>query len=173
MIKALAFLGTLDEPDVEWLVANSKRRDIPSGSILIRLGEPGEFLYLIVDGAFDITVPVPREHQVARAYGGELMGEMSFVDASPPSATVTASIDSSVLAIARAVLMKKIEEDIGFAARFYRGVARLLSGRLRASFEEQLDLSADPSGKDEMGALERRYEEIQRRLEQRKRAQVG
>ena len=51
MLEASAFLGILDEPDVEWLVANSKRQDIPSGSILIRLGKPVEFLFLIVEGA--------------------------------------------------------------------------------------------------------------------------
>jgi len=32
MLQALAFPGILDEPDVEWLVANSKRQDFQSGA---------------------------------------------------------------------------------------------------------------------------------------------
>jgi CRP/FNR family cyclic AMP-dependent transcriptional regulator len=164
MLEASAFLRILDEPDVEWLVANSKRQDIPSGSILIRLGEPVECLYLIVDGAFNVTVPVPKEHRVARVYAGELVGEVSFVDWHPPSATVTAAMNSSVLAIAKADLTWKIEKDMGFAARFYKGISLLLAGRLRAAYRDELDLRADAEGTDEMGALATRFEEIQRRL---------
>jgi CRP/FNR family transcriptional regulator, cyclic AMP receptor protein len=165
MLEAFAFLGILDESDIEWLVANSKRQEIQSGSDLIRQGEPVESLYLIVDGAFDVTVSAPKEHRIARLYSGELIGEMSFVDLHPPSATVTASVNSGVLAIAKADLTKKIEHDAGFAARFYKGVSLLLSGRLRAVFGKEPDLHADPEGKKEMGALKMRFEEIQRRIE--------
>jgi CRP-like cAMP-binding protein len=167
MLEASAFLGILDEPDVEWLVANSKRQDIPSGSILIRLGKPVEFLFLIVEGAFNVTVSVPKEHQVAKVYAGELVGEISFVDWHPPSATVTAAMNSSVLAIAKADLIGKIESDIGFAARFYKGISLLLAGRLRAAYRDELDLRADAKGNDEMGTLATRFEEIQRRLTSR------
>jgi CRP/FNR family cyclic AMP-dependent transcriptional regulator len=89
MLEAFTFLGILEEPDVEWLVTNSKWQDIQSGAVVIRQGEPVESLYLIVDGAFDVTVSASNDHQVARLYSGELMGEMSFVDSHSPSATVT------------------------------------------------------------------------------------
>jgi CRP/FNR family cyclic AMP-dependent transcriptional regulator len=170
MLEASVFLGILDEPDVEWLVANSKRQDIESGSVLIRLGEPVEFLYLIVDGAFNVTVSVPEERQVAKTYAGELLGEMSFVDWHPPSATVTAVMNSSVLAITKADLTGKIENDIGFAARFYKGISLLLSGRLRAAYGDELNLRADAEGKDEMDTLAMRFEEIRLRLTLRQRA---
>jgi len=64
MLEAAAFLGVLDEADVEWLVANSKQHQIESGSVLINRGEPVEFLYLIVDGAFEISVNIylPNTH---------------------------------------------------------------------------------------------------------------
>jgi CRP/FNR family cyclic AMP-dependent transcriptional regulator len=167
MLEASAFLGILHEPDVEWLVANSKRQEIQSGSILIRHGEPVECLYLIVEGAFNVTVSVPKEHQVARVYAGELVGEISFVDWRPPSATVTAASNSSVLAITKSDLTGKIENDIGFAARFYKGISLLLAGRLRAAYRDELDLRADAKGNDEMGTLATRFEEIQRRLTSR------
>jgi len=171
MLEASAFLSILAEADVDWLVANSKRQDIQSGSVLIRFSEPVEFLYLIVDGAFDVTASMPKEHQVARVYAGELVGEMSFVDWHAPSATVTASMNSGVLALAKADLTAKIESDIGFAARFYKGISLLLSCRLRAAYAEELDLSANAEGKDEMATLAIRFEEIQGRLGLGRRAQ--
>lgn len=168
MLEAAAFLGVLEEPDVEWLVANSRQEEIAAGSVLIRRGEPVDFLYLIVHGAFNVTVSAPKEHQVARVYQGDLLGEMSFVDWHPPSATVTAARDSSVLAISKADLTPKIESDIGFAARFYKGICLLLSRRLRASYTHELELRAEPESKEEMSILEMRFKEIQNRMRSRR-----
>lgn len=164
MLEAAAFLGVLDEQDVEWLVANSKQHQVEAGSILIRRGEPVDFLYLIVDGAFEVTVFLPDERHIATLYAGELVGEMSFVDMHPPSATVTAGMNSSVLAILKTALTQKIENDGSFGARFYKGVSVLLAGRLRAAYAIDHRGHGDSKSKVEMSVLEMRFVEIQGRL---------
>ena len=164
MLEATVFLGVLHESDVEWLVANSKEHEVPSGTVLIQLGEPVEFLYLIVDGAFDVTVGSPDPRNIATLYAGELAGEMSFVDLYPPSASVTASMRSRVLAIVKNALHEKIRSDTGFGARFYRGVCVLLAGRLRAAYAIDIRPLAGREAEIEMSVLERRYDEIQGRL---------
>ena len=163
MLEAAVFLGVLNEPDIEWLVANSKQHQIRSGSVLIHRGKPVEFLYLIVDGAFDISVSLPERH-IATLYAGELVGEMSFVDMHPPSATVTAGMNSTVLAISKAVLTRKIENDHGFGVRFFKGISVLLAGRLRAAYAVDNRVGAEADRKVEMGLLTMRFEEVQRRL---------
>jgi CRP-like cAMP-binding protein len=162
MLEAAAFLGVLDEPDVEWLVANSKQHEMQPGTVLIHRGEPVEFLYLIVDGAFEVRIFTPGERHIATLYAGELAGEMSFVDMYPPSATVTAGMKSSVLAVSKAALNEKLRHDGGFGARFFKGVSVLLAGRLRAAYA--IDLNGAGPDRVEMGVLEARLEEIQRRL---------
>jgi CRP-like cAMP-binding protein len=164
MLEAAAFLGVLNESDLEWLVANSKQHEIQTGSVLIRRDEPVEFLYLIVDGAFKVTVATPDDTHVATLYAGELAGEMSFVDMHPPSATVTAGMISSVLEVSKAALAEKIQADRGFGTRFYRGVSVLLAGRLRAAYAIDRRPHGDRESQVEMGMLERRFEEIERRL---------
>jgi len=164
MLEAAAFLGVLEESDLEWLVANSKQHEIQTGSVLIRRNEPVEFLYLIVDGAFKVIVSTPHDTHIATLYAGELAGEMSFVDMHPPSATVTAGMTSSVLAVSKAALGEKIESDRGFGTRFYRGVSVLLAGRLRAAYSIDLHKHGDHESQVEMGILEKRFEEIERRL---------
>jgi CRP/FNR family transcriptional regulator, cyclic AMP receptor protein len=171
MLEAAVFLGVLKEPDIEWLVANSKQHQIQSGSVLIRRREPVEFLYLIVDGAFDITVASPEERHIATLYAGELVGEMSFVDLHPPSATVTARMNSSVLAITKAALTGKIENDAEFGARFFKGISALLAGRLRAAYAVDVPVGADRERQAEMGLLTKRFEEVQHRLGLRRLAQ--
>jgi len=163
MLEAAAFLGVLEEADVEWLVANSEQHQLKSGSVLIHRGNPVEFLYLIVDGAFEITVFTPEARHIATLYAGELAGEMSFVDMHPPSATVTAGVKSTVLAIHKAALTEKINEDRGFGLRFYKGVSVLLAGRLRAAYAVDPRVP-DAESRIEMSVLEKRFEEIERRL---------
>jgi CRP-like cAMP-binding protein len=58
---------------------------------------------------------------------------MSFADARPPSATVQAVETSLVLSIPRQLLIEKLQEDQGFASRFYRAIAIFLSTRLRGT----------------------------------------
>jgi CRP/FNR family cyclic AMP-dependent transcriptional regulator len=59
-----------------------------------------------------------------------MVGEMSFVDARPPSASVVALEDSLVLSIPVAALRDRLN-DPPFAARFYRALAVFLADRLR------------------------------------------
>jgi len=170
MLEATDFLGVLHESDLEWLVANSNEHDVPPGRVLIRHGELVEFLYLIVDGAFDVTISLPAPRHIATLYAGELAGEMSFVDLQPPSATVSAATQSRVLAIVKSALLDKIRNDAGFGTRFYKGVAVLLADRLRSAYSLSTHSPAGVDPQVEMTKLEERYADIQRRLGLRRRA---
>jgi CRP-like cAMP-binding protein len=137
--------------------------------VLIRRTEPVESLYLIVDGAFKVTIAVagerhPEEHHIATLYTGELAGEMSFVDKHAPSATVTAGIKSSVLAVSKSALTDKIHSDSGFGTRFYKGVSVLLAGRLRAAYDVDRRAQGVPEENVELGKLAARFKEIEHRL---------
>jgi CRP-like cAMP-binding protein len=84
-----------------------------------------------------------------------MVGEMSFIDARPPSATVTAAQDSAVLAIPRPQLVAKLDQDTAFAARFYRALATFLSDRLRGTvsrlgYSEGQPLQEDVEYADEL-----------------------
>ena len=74
-----------------------------------------------------------QREEVATLLSGEILGEISFVDSRPPSASVIAMEDSSVLAIPQATITEKLQEDPAFSARFYRAVASFLADRLRTT----------------------------------------
>lgn len=131
MRKALLFLGILNDSDVDWMVAAGEKRIVAPGDVLIREGKPVESVFLVLDGAFSVTTTRFRDRQLARLMCGEIVGEMSFVDSRPPSASVTALEKSSVLAIPRDRLVEKLDDDVYFAQRFYRAMAVFLSNRLR------------------------------------------
>jgi len=130
MRKALYLLGILDDVDIEWFASNGAVEIVKAGSTLIYEKKPIDFLYLLLDGELSVTVGGTTGQQIAKLYAGEIVGEISFVDARPPSAAVTAIRDSKLLALPRDLVMAKLAKDQGFAARFYRAVARFLADRL-------------------------------------------
>ncbi len=133
MRKVLFILGQLSDLDIEWLIAAGRKEQVSAGTTLIHEGQAIDTLYLVLDGALAVSMRALDNQEVARLGAGEMVGEMSFIDARPPSATVTALQTSTVLAIPRGQLAVKLEQDAPFAARFYRALATFLSDRLRGT----------------------------------------
>lgn len=131
MRKALYFLGILDDSDVAWMMRNGKKMTVGPGTVLIEQGKPTDWLYFVLDGALVVyTRSAPR---IAVLKAGEVVGEVSFVDSRPPTANVRAEVESKLGAIPRPVLTEKLQEDIGFAARFYQSLSVFLADRLRTT----------------------------------------
>jgi CRP/FNR family cyclic AMP-dependent transcriptional regulator len=133
MRKALFFLGVLNDSDLEWMIAAGTKQQLNPGEVLIEEGKFATSLYLVLDGVFSVIARTTGQREVARLRSGEIVGEMSYVDSRPPSATVQAAEPSSVLAIPRQILDGRLQLDVAFAARFYRAIAVLLSDRLRST----------------------------------------
>ncbi len=135
MKSSLLLLGELTDADMQWLLQVGKSICIPATGILVHENKPIEELYLLLDGILMVETRLKtesnRQRAIARLNSGEIIGEMSFVDFRPPSATVRAETDALVFAIDRQLLMARAEEDAEFGRRFYRGLAYCLSNRLR------------------------------------------
>lgn len=130
MRKSLILLGILDDSDVEWTIRVGVKQRVAVGSTIITEGEPLDSMFIVLAGEFAVLSGKARK-RVATLLEGEILGEMSFIDSRPPSATVTATQDSWVLDIPREEVTMRLQDDVGFAARFYRAVAVFLSNRLR------------------------------------------
>lgn len=133
MKKVLFILGQLNDLDIEWFIKVGHKQQVPAGKTLIHEGQAIDTLYVVLDGVLTVSMRALGGQEVARLGAGEMVGEMSFIDARPPSATVTAADNGIVLAIPRRQLAAKLEQDMGFAARFYRALAMFLSDRLRGT----------------------------------------
>jgi CRP/FNR family cyclic AMP-dependent transcriptional regulator len=132
MKKVLFILGELSDRDIEWMIAAGKRESISPGTVLIHQGQPVTALYIVLEGLLAVTVEGNPPRELARLGCGEIVGEMSFVDARPPSATVRALDETTLLSIPRLQLAVRLQAEPDFAARFYRALAMFLSDRLRS-----------------------------------------
>lgn len=129
MRKVLYILGQLDDGDVAWMAEVGRKRRLDAGVTLIREGETIENIYLVLDG--HLRVEVAKLGQVAQLGVGEIVGEISFVDSAPPSATVVTDSVAEVLEISRAHLAQRLDDNDGFGHRFYKAMALFLADRLR------------------------------------------
>jgi CRP/FNR family cyclic AMP-dependent transcriptional regulator len=144
MRKVLFLFGQLNDDDIEWMLQAGKRLAAPAGTVLIRQGQPADSLFILLEGRLAVFLGRRQEREIARLGAGEIVGEMSFVDSRPPSATVRSSEDSIVFAVGRSSLNARLAADAGFAARFYKALAIYLSNSLRVrhrliGFGENLD----------------------------------
>ena len=143
--KSLIILGQLTDIDVEWIINNGQNLIIKKNKFIIQEGHQSQHLYLILKGSFNILI---NNQKIAKVGAGEILGEMSFIDSNPPSASVQADENAILHAIEKEKLLFKLKEDTPFASRFYKAIATLLSDRLRSensknSLEKREDLDLE------------------------------
>ncbi len=130
MRKVLFILGQLEDVDVEWMAASGRKQTVEPGQLLITQGRAIDSLFFVLEGECEVFLNSGKT--LARLGSGEVLGELSFVDSAPPSASVRATVRSQVLAVPRQKIEARMRQDAGFAARFYKAIAIFLSDRLRA-----------------------------------------
>ncbi len=168
MRKISFVIGRLSESDLSWLVKIGVYRTLPVGTTIIQQGKTIDALYIVLDGELLVTVAAPEKRVLGRVSSGELLGELSFLDRRPPSATVSVVETAAVLAIPRSLLANRLEQDMSFAAHFYHALGAMLAYRVRqnlnpfsagksldegVSYDDELDSDM----LDEMAVAERRF----------------
>ena len=155
MRKVLFLFGQLNDDDIEWMLANGTKRTIPEQGVLIEQGVVSDSVFIVLEGRLAVWLKPRRgpEREIARLNAGEIVGEMSFVDARPPSATVRALEDSTVFSIPKSALSAKLAADQGFAARFFRALAIFLSTTVRER-HQAIGFGSDLGPEEEPGDQE-------------------
>ncbi|WP_285750233.1 Crp/Fnr family transcriptional regulator [Lentzea sp. NBRC 105346] len=110
------------------------------GENLLRQGEEGDDVLLLLTGYVKIEVDLPEGGQVLLAIrtGGDLVGEMGPLEHKPRSATVRASTTVTYKSIAWPDLEKYLADHPRGSVEF----SRMLSARLRWSNERRVDQAA-------------------------------
>lgn len=95
------------------------------GEAIMRVGEPGDAMALVVEG----SATIERGGRKVPVAPGELVGEIAVLDGGPRTATVVAEGRARVLEIARADLMRVLEAD----PRATSALIAVLASRFRES----------------------------------------
>src|SRR5687768_14733274 len=107
-IEQLPLFQGLPTAQLEQLNALLHRKRYPARTNLITVEQPGEVIYIIVEGTVKVHVEQADGSDVIIAFGGpgDVEGEMSLLGDGQRSATVVTQEETEVLWIARAGLQQ-------------------------------------------------------------------
>jgi CRP-like cAMP-binding protein len=101
-------------------------RRFPSGSAIVRPGEPGTSFFVLLDGVARV---VPATGRARRLGVGDAFGEMALLDGAPRSAEVVADGDVVTLTIGHSSFGKLLRQEPALTI----ALLRALAARLRAA----------------------------------------
>jgi CRP-like cAMP-binding protein len=128
----LEFLRYLTRADVDLLLDKANRLTYAAGEQVLAQGAPIPGIYVIRRG----QVRIERADEgaaipLAKLNVGEIFGEMSLLESEPASASVVAAEELEVDLIPGEHVTSLLISVPGFATRFYKSLAIILSHRLR------------------------------------------
>lgn len=135
LLAGFPLFATLPEGVATLLAHRLKAREIRCGEALVRQGEPGDSLFLIVDGRFEARAEQPAgPPRVIGVIGrGETVGEMAVITAEPRSCSVIAARRSSVLELSGDDFLRVLERYPAALLALTRRIVRRSSQAIGSS----------------------------------------
>lgn len=141
------FIATLQDPSLS-NAGIAQRRVYDPGAVVIREGEPGRALYLVLNGVLRVSSRVVLHDECGIQPGicdlkaGDVFGEMTLFELAPRTATVTAVEPCELLEIDAESLIVYMEHHPEMGYLLLRELYQILTERLRKADERLESLFA-------------------------------
>jgi len=106
----------------------------PTNTKILREGEFGDSMYIIVNGQVSVTKyseGINKEVFITNLQSGSYFGEVALIDNQPRSANINTTEETTVLRLKKSVFEKMLLEDKTFAINFYRNCLNETITRMR------------------------------------------
>jgi CRP/FNR family transcriptional regulator, cyclic AMP receptor protein len=172
LLAEVELFGELDDSTLLAIAGRARRRVVDRGQVLFWQDEPGESMFVLLEGAVKLVVS-SRDGglvELARLVAPASFGELAVLDGGPRSATAEAVERSTLLAITRAEVLRLVHSEEQVA----EALLRLLGTMVRRTTRQVTDLAllslpmrvaakllelADPAG--EGPARTRRFTQVE------------
>ena len=102
-LKTFPLLSRLSDDDLACLAAVMRERTFPAGAVILREGESGDEMFLLLQGGVDVLKTTPYGDSYVTASLQDSyhcsFGEMALIDRGKRSATVRAKTDCKTLSL--------------------------------------------------------------------------
>ncbi len=132
IFKNSYILKNFSEKEIKILLNHLHKRSYQKGEDIIKFGEPGYALYILVEG--EVVVKIPGDKgmiEVDILKKSEFFGEMALVTDAPRTATVTCKTDVEVYVLSRSDMEELIEIHPKIAARLLYNISSIIAERLK------------------------------------------
>jgi len=129
VLKTSKLFSGMLAAELQALEQTAQIKSYKAGRNIFQEGDPGDGLYIIVQGKVQITCLVGQDQRrvLSRLASGDFFGEMAVLDNQPRSATATAETDTQVYFILRDDLLRILARSPGLAV----GLVKEFSLRMR------------------------------------------
>ena len=132
-LRRIKILADLNDAQLEHLTDFMELQRAPQWSVIVKQGDPGDAMYLIVEGEVRARVLVGTQEMILSTFGpGEFFGDMSLFDHGPRSADVVANVDCTLIKISAGAFDRLTREAPALATPFLQATSRTLAARIRA-----------------------------------------
>jgi len=131
ILTQMPFFASFEADALEHIRSESALLEYPPQSVIVREGDAGSSLFVVVAGLLDVTKQVPGRpnRQLGRLQPGDILGEMSLLTGAARSATVTAATHSILLEIEK----QQIEPVLASHPEAIASLGRLIASRAAAN----------------------------------------
>lgn len=132
LLAASDLFGVLPPKDLRRIAESVEERRFAAGALMIQQGDPGDSLYVFLDGGARVTFLSEdgREVTLNELGPGDVIGEMALVDGAPRSANCWAQGPTRALVLHRATFNVLIRETL-----LAHALNRFLCARLRQTLD--------------------------------------
>jgi Cyclic nucleotide-binding domain len=132
-LRRIKILAELKDAQLHQLSEFMELQNVPQWSVVVRQGDPGDAMFLILDGELRARIMVGEKETILATFGpGDFFGDMSLFDHGPRSADVVANVDSTLLKISAIAFERLAREAPALATPFLQATSRTLAARIRA-----------------------------------------
>jgi hypothetical protein len=132
-LRRVKILADLNDAQLAHLSDFMEAQRVPQWSAVVRQGEEGDAMFLILEGELRARVINGGRETILATFGpGDFFGDMSLFDHGPRSADVVANVDSTLLRISTQAFDRLTREAPALATPFLQATARTLAARIRA-----------------------------------------
>jgi hypothetical protein len=132
-LRRIKVFAGLDDRQIESFVRFMEVVSYPQFSNIVRKGEHGAAMYLVLEGEVRALIIVDgKESILSTITAGEAFGEISVLDQGPRSADIIANKDSVLLRVSAAAFERLLREAPALAVPVLLGLSRAVVGRVRS-----------------------------------------
>jgi CRP-like cAMP-binding protein len=136
VLKNVPLFSDFYEAEIDALIRAAAPHTVPEGHVFLKMGAKNASIFVICDGSVGVKrANLGEDIPIATLGVGQCFGELSFMDGSPATATVTAAEATKVFEISSATLDDMIDGYAPLALKFWRNLALLLKDRLTKTNE--------------------------------------
>lgn len=142
-LKTIEIFRQLSINELAAIASVTRQTSFPKDSVIIREGEPGDTLYLIIEGSVTVNKRQAdgKDLELDQINAGDYFGEMALFEDIPRTATIRTISECHVLSLNK----HEFEEIVHEYPQIPLAICRVLSGRIR-KLHRKITSASDQAG---------------------------